>query len=639
MSLDFEVIGPYRVVRVLGQGGMGTVYQAIHAKSNEPVAIKVIASNLAQHQRFRRRFDAEIQTLIKLKHPNIVQLIGFGEERGLLFYSMEYVDGENLQQELRRSKTLPWERVVDLAIEVCSALKHAHDFGVIHRDLKPANLMINSEGRLKLTDFGIARLFGATEVTVEGSILGTADYMSPEQAEGKTVSIRSDLYSLGCICYTALAGRPPFMGKNIPEILFNVRYGTLTPLINLAPHVPKELCGLIEEMLRKEPSMRPPTGLVIGNRLQSLRAGLTKRAKDLGSDKIEVGNLRELTSIDLHDDTEIASAFPSMIPSGPTIAEADKSKASLVDASKKSKPPATENQVYNQDAKTQSSTSPSYSQSVAGPQDLTRIALSNSEFELSDPPSGLDLAAKTNFTEVGESDRRRSSIVIAESEESTVWKQWTSVAGLVVVLLLCTGAIVWFTRAPSADSLYLQISQAMNSEDDAQILEIEPVIENFQSLYPNDPRNQDAELLLGEIYSLQTIKQLQRKAKRGGTDLLDPVEQAFLECIKYQEIDSGVAKRKLKAMATVFGSSENLTAKQRIFVEQAKRIAEQLEADSKSSKSPAIAAIEEQMIWAEANLTSSVRAEWLRGLIELFEDKAWARELIVSAKRKLAEIQ
>ena len=243
------------------------------------MAVKVIAANLAQHQRFRRRFDAEIQTLIKLKHPNIVQLIGFGEEKGLLFYSMEYVDGENLQQELRRSKTLPWERVVDLAIDVCSALKHAHDFGVIHRDLKPANLMINSQGKLKLTDFGIARLFGASEVTVEGSVLGTADYMSPEQAEGKTVSLRSDLYSLGCICYTALTGRPPFMGKNIPEILFNVRYGTLTPLSTLAPQVPKELCGLIEEMLRKDPSMRPPTGLVVGNRLQSLRAGLTKRAK------------------------------------------------------------------------------------------------------------------------------------------------------------------------------------------------------------------------------------------------------------------------------------------------------------------------------------------------------------------------
>jgi len=633
------VIGPYRVVRVLGQGGMGTVYQAIHVKSNDQVAVKVIAANLAQHQRFRRRFDAEIQTLIKLKHPNIVQLIGFGEEKGLLFYSMEYVDGENLQQELRRSKTLPWERVVDLAIDVCSALKHAHDFGVIHRDLKPANLMINSQGKLKLTDFGVARLFGASEVTVEGSVLGTADYMSPEQAEGKTVSIRSDLYSLGCICYSALAGRPPFTGKNIPEILFNVRYGTLTPLAQLVPHVPKELCGLIEEMLRKEPSMRPPTGLVVGNRLLSLRAGLSKRAKDSAAEKTEVGNLRELTSIDLHDDTEIVSAFPSLVPSNASVVVTEKNKPSPHDSPKKHSDVATNDHRSQDQAKTQSSTSPSFSPSIAGPQDPTRVALSNSKFEYSDPPSGIDLTAKTNFTEVGESDRRRSSIVITDSEPASVWNQWVSVASLLGVLIMCAGTIFWLTRAPSADSLYQDISQAMNSAEDSEILEIEPVAESFQALYPNDPRNKDVEILLDEIQSLRTIKQLQRKARRGGTDLLDPVEQAFLECIKYQDIDSEIAKRKLSAMATVFSSSENLTPKQRIFVDQSRRMAEQLEAESKPSRSPAIGAIEEQMIWAEANLPASKRADWLLGLIELFEDKPWARELIASAKRKLNEIK
>ncbi len=639
MSLDFEVIGPYRVIRVLGQGGMGTVYEAVHAKSKEPVAVKVIAANLAQHQRFRRRFDAEIQTLIKLKHPNIVQLIGFGEEKGLLFYSMEYVDGENLQQELRRSKTLPWDRVVDLAIDVCSALKHAHDFGVIHRDLKPANLMINSQGKLKLTDFGIARLFGASEVTAEGSILGTADYMSPEQAEGKTVSIRSDLYSLGCICYAALAGRPPFVGENIPEILFNVRYGTLTPLANLAPHVPKELCGLIEEMLRKEPSMRPPTGLVVGNRLQSLRAGLTKRAKDLAADKTEVGNMRELTSIDLRDDTEIASVLPSIVPSDATVVLSDNNKTKPSEALKKQTDAKANGNDSHESPVTQSSTSSSFSQSMAGPQDPTREALSNSEFEISNPPSGVDLTAKTNFTEVGESDRRRSSIVMADAEPANAWNQWLSVAGLIGVLILCAGTILWFTRSPSADSLYLEISQAMNSAEDSRILEIEPTAENFQALYPSDPRNTEVEVLLEEIDSIRTIKQLQRKARRGGTDLLDPVEQAFLECVKYQEIDTEIAKRKLRAMAIVFRASENLTSKQRIFVEQARRLAEQLEADSKSSRSPAIESIEEQMIWAEANLPASTRAEWLRGLIELFQEKPWARELIESAKRKLEEIK
>ena len=301
MSIEFEVIGPYKIIRTLGQGGMGTVYHGVHSKSNDSVAIKVIASNMAQHQRFRRRFDSEIQTLLKLKHPNIVQLIGFGEEKGMLFYSMEYVDGENLQQQLRREKKIGWERVVDIAIEVCSALKHAHDFGVIHRDLKPANLMINSQGKVKLTDFGIAKLFGAMESTVEGAVLGTADFMPPEQAEGKPVSVRSDLYSLGSMCYAAIAGRAPFVGKNIPEILFNVRYGALNPLASLEPSVPKELCDLIDELLRREPSMRPPTALVVGNRLQALRAMFAARALEKLSEKMEVRNLKEMTSIDMND--------------------------------------------------------------------------------------------------------------------------------------------------------------------------------------------------------------------------------------------------------------------------------------------------------------------------------------------------
>jgi hypothetical protein len=373
--------------------------------------------------------------------------------------------------------------------------------------------------------------------------------------------------------------------------------------------------------------------------LQSLRAGLTKRAKDLAADKTEVGNLRELTSIDLRDDTDIASVLPSLVPSDATVVLSDKSKTKPSEALKKQTDAKSNGNDSQEPSKTQSSTSPSLSHSMAGPQDLTRDAFSNSEFEMSDPPSGVDLTAKTNFTEVGESDRRRSSIVIADSEPANAWNQWLGVAGLVGVLIACAGTIFWFTRAPSADSLYFEISQAMNSAEDSQILEIEPIAESFQALYPNDPRNTEVEVLLEEINSLRTIKQLQRKARRGGTDLLDPVEQAFLECVKYQEIDTEIAKRKLQAMAVVFRASENLTSKQRIFVDQARRLAEKLEAESQPSRSPVIESIEEQMTWAEANLPASTRAEWLRGLIELFEEKPWARELIESANRKLEEIK
>lgn len=616
MSLDFEVIGPYKIIRILGQGGMGTVYHGVHSKSNDSVAIKVISSNMAQHQRFRRRFDAEIQTLIKLKHPNIVQLIGFGEEKGLLFYSMEYVDGENLQQQLRREKKIGWERVVDIAIEICSALKHAHDFGVIHRDLKPANLMINSQGKVKLTDFGIAKLFGAMESTVEGSILGTADFMPPEQAEGKPVTVRSDLYSLGSMCYAALSGRAPFTGKNIPEILFNVRYGPLTPLATLEPTVPKELCDLIDELLRREPSMRPPTGLVVGNRFQALRVGLAMRAREKLSSKTEVGNLKEMTSIDMNDDASLMHEVKSLSPNESTIAG------------------ATQQSVSSNHEKTSASIP-----SIAGPNDKTRMAPSQSEFELSDRPSGIEHMGKTNFTEVQDEDRRRSSIVVADHESTSAWAQWLSVGGLVATLLACGLGIVWFAQSPSANSLYQEIAPALNSPDDDLLFAIEPTAERFKSLYPNDPRCEEVDGLLGEIESLRSIRQMQRKAKRGGTEQLDAVEQAFLECIKAQSLDTVLAQRKLQALATVFSANEKLTPRQSQIVAMAKRMAEQMAEEPKPARHPAIESLEEQMIWAEANLNPSTRATWLKGLIELFEDKAWARELIASAKRKLTAIE
>jgi serine/threonine protein kinase len=624
VSLDFEIIGPYQVVRIIGQGGMGTVYQGVNAKTKEPVAIKVISAGLAQHQRFRRRFDSEIQTLLKLKHPNIVQLIGFGEEKGLLFYSMEYVDGENLQQQLRREKTLPWERVVDLAIEICSALKHAHDFGIIHRDLKPANIMINSQNKIKLTDFGIAKLFGAADSTVEGSVLGTADYMPPEQAEGKPVSVRSDLYSLGSLCYAALAGRPPFTGKNIPEILFNVRYGSLTPLASLAPEVPKELCDLVEELLRREPSMRPPTGLVVGNRLQSLRAGLSKRARDKATEKTEVRNLRELTSIDMSDTPSLASEFKSIRPGDETILAANGNRE--IFGEDRSPPASMPNREPTH------LTAPS----VAGPNDKTRLASGNSEFEYSEHPSGIDYIAKTNFTEVDDNDRRRSSIVVAEPEYVSPWSHWLSVGGLVATLAACAFGIFWFSRPPSANVLYEQIASAIQSSDEEQITDVEPIAERFKELYPNDTRMADVDSLLAEIESLRSIRQLQRRAKRGGSDQLDPVEQAFLECIKAQSIDSELAQRKFKAMVTVFASGEKLSSRQRQFVEQAKRMSDQLAKETKPARNPAIDAIQEQMTWADANLSTAARMEWLRSLVELFEDKVWARELVALAKTKLS---
>jgi serine/threonine protein kinase len=519
VSLDFEFIGPYKIVQVLGQGGMGTVYKGVHAKTQEPAAIKVIALAMAQQSRFRRRFDAEIQTLLRLKHPNIVQLIGVGEEKGLLFYSMEYVEGENLHQLLRREKRFGWEKVLAWAIEICSALKHAHDFGIIHRDLKPANLMIRADGQIKLTDFGIAKLFGATEQTAPGSVLGTADFMAPEQAEGKSVTVRSDLYALGAICYAALAGRPPFTGSNIPEILFNVRYAEIPPLIDLAPDTPAEFCDLIHELLRRDPTQRPPTALVVGKRLQSLQAGLARHPERAPKSAVDVKHVKEMTSLDMSDHPSIEGLAKPIDPSRTQV------------ISPKGTNPLEARPGSRGGNPSPLPTRPS-DRSMAGPEEMTRegelSSLAQSEVTLH---SG-ELGGNTNFKQVTDLDRKRSTRILTEEPEVDHWGQWLSMAGIVALLIACLAAAYWFSLPPSADALYQPIAGALALEDEEKIEGIEGTARRFLELYPEDPRVPEVRALIEEIDIQRTVRQLQRRASDSSASNLDALEQAFVDCVQ-----------------------------------------------------------------------------------------------------------
>ena len=276
---------------------MGSVYQGVHEKSGEKVAVKLISPEVADEMRFRRRFDAEIETLKRLRHDGIVRLIGYGEEEGLLFYSMELVEGEPLQKRIRRLKRLDWKSTIDISIQVCAALKHAHDIGVIHRDLKPANLLLTQDDTVKLVDFGIAKIFGYGEQTVAGSILGTVDYMAPEQAFGDGITLRTDLYALGSVMYAMQAGRAPFKGKRITEVIDSLKREKPIPLEMVNPETPEALVELIHELLEKKPNDRPPTALAVMNRLKAMKAGLTRQQTILGaSDETSIKKAPDSTS-------------------------------------------------------------------------------------------------------------------------------------------------------------------------------------------------------------------------------------------------------------------------------------------------------------------------------------------------------
>ncbi len=273
-----ETLGPYRIDSEIGRGGMGVVYRATHTESGRSVAIKVLPAELALDTAFAERFAREITTLKTLSHPNIVQFIEPGEEHGFQYYVMEFVAGRALDRIIREERRIPWQRAVELGIEICAGLKHAHDHGVIHRDLKPANLLITEDGTVKLTDFGIAKVFAGTHLTVTGGIVGTAEYMSPEQGEGKPITRRSDLYSLGVVLYTILTGRPPFLGRSLAELVNQHRYGRFDHPSMIVPDIPSWLDELVCQLLEKEPDKRPPDAYVVSRKLEVVQRKVAVRS-------------------------------------------------------------------------------------------------------------------------------------------------------------------------------------------------------------------------------------------------------------------------------------------------------------------------------------------------------------------------
>lgn len=272
-------LGNWIIYKELGRGGMGQVYLAREELTGRQGAVKILAPALAQDIGFLQRFQREIEALRKLSHPLVVKFYEAGEDNGHYYYVMEYVEGESLERVLDKEKRLPWKEVLDIALQICRSLKHVHDHGVIHRDLKPANLLLTPDGLIKLTDFGIAKVFAAEHLTATGGIVGTAEYLSPEQAAGKPATPRSDLYSLGVVLYTLLVGRPPFTGPSHLDLLHKHRYAQFDPPQRIIPDMPHELDEIICSLLAKEPEQRPADALVLGKQLEKLRLKLERKSR------------------------------------------------------------------------------------------------------------------------------------------------------------------------------------------------------------------------------------------------------------------------------------------------------------------------------------------------------------------------
>ena len=276
-----EHFGNWVIEKPLGQGGMGNVYLAREEPSANgaarQAAVKVLHAPLAQQQGFTDRFNREIDALKQLRDEHIVQYFDSGIHRGQPYYAMEYVAGPTLAQVLEDRGPLPWEEVVKIGIQVCTALQSAHLQEMIHRDLKPANLLLTADGVVKLADFGVAKLFTAGQITLENTLIGTPDYVAPEQATGKPVTKRSDLYSLGVVLYQLLTGRLPFLAETTAAMVHEHKHGTFDSPSKYVKDLPHELDEMIGELLAKEPEKRPGSAAIVADALGRLQRKMIRK--------------------------------------------------------------------------------------------------------------------------------------------------------------------------------------------------------------------------------------------------------------------------------------------------------------------------------------------------------------------------
>jgi beta-lactam-binding protein with PASTA domain/predicted Ser/Thr protein kinase len=274
--------GRYRVERELGRGGMAKVFLGTDTVLGRTVAVKVLAPQFADDDGFVQRFRREAQAAASIGHPHIVSVFDTGSDDGVHYIVMEYVEGRTLAEFLAGGGRILPDRAIDIAMDVCQALEAAHARGVIHRDIKPGNIMLNPRGEVKVTDFGIARVTTTADTVAQtAAILGTASYLSPEQAQGQPVDARSDLYSLGCVVYEMVTGRPPFLGDSPVAVASKQVLEQPVPPSKLNSDVTPDLDAVILRALAKNPANRYQSAEEMRADLERAKRGLPVDATPL----------------------------------------------------------------------------------------------------------------------------------------------------------------------------------------------------------------------------------------------------------------------------------------------------------------------------------------------------------------------
>src|SRR5215210_2418185 len=252
-----EVIaGRFEIVELIGKGGMSSVFKAHDRLLDRIVALKILHPHFTEDEEYVERFRREARSVAQLSHPNIVTVIDRGEDEGRQYIVFGYVEGENLKQLLERTGPMPVRDALIMALQMARALSFAHGRGLIHRDVKPQNVLLNADGQAKMTDFGIARSLDVQGVTITGTVLGTSEYIAPEQARGNQVDAQTDVYSLGVVLYELLTGRVPYDGDNFVTVALRHVNEPVPSLLERRPDAPPRLALAVERAMAKSPDER-----------------------------------------------------------------------------------------------------------------------------------------------------------------------------------------------------------------------------------------------------------------------------------------------------------------------------------------------------------------------------------------------